>query len=140
MARKWLPTDYQDEMIPELRASPDDWIVNGGSVAGMWEDDEPTPVAEGEVVKFDWCEHLGRAKLVVSHDGTWTCDCPIPKAPYGSEFHVMAVGDPAAMNVDMEDFITELDPGEYDIRFYAWSCNPVPHEFKAGRFIPLAST
>lgn len=144
MSEKWLPADYQDEMIPELRDSPDDWIAPGcAALAAADEDCDPLPLTDGEIIKFDWCVGLGRGVITVIDSDTWTCDVDIPSAPDGSHLCIRVIGDdriadgPADLAQQM--IIDGDGPGSYEVTFYAWSRKSVPHEFKDGRFHILAA-
>lgn len=144
MSKKWLPADYQDEMIPDLRDSPDDWIAPGcAALAAADEECDPMPLTEGEVVKFDWCVSLGRNRITVTDSDTWTCDADIPSPPEGGDLCIRVIGDDrivdSADDLARQVIIDGDGPGSYEISIYAWSWKSVPYEFRDGHFHPLAT-
>ncbi|WP_337996190.1 hypothetical protein [Oleispirillum naphthae] len=143
MVKKWVPTDYIDEVTPPGRATPDDWIVEGAGLGGFDETDPPMPLNEGEIVLFDWVVDLGRATVLIEEDGTYDCTVPIPVPPPGGTFHVFIPFDPDTMALDMDTFVAATfaadGPGGYDVSFYSWSAESLPFEFRDGRFIQVGS-
>lgn len=152
--RKWMPHDYQDEVVPPARPSPDDWITqfDDGApalVAGDFSDDkEPgRALRSGEVVKFDWIETYGSRQMTFrrSEDGwKWELHGDQPTASPAGDMFVAEVGNwesaMPSLNEFAEayaDFVSE-DGEEITVVFYAWSSGPSEFEFRDGSFHAVA--
>ncbi len=140
MCRKWVPSDYVDEITPPPRETPDAWIEGGNALAAFDDAAPPRPLAEGEIVRFSWVETLGAVTITIAEDGSWTSNPPIPETPEGAAFHIWEPYDPDTLSFDVDSFVAqwfELDgPGEIDAETYAWSTENTPHRFHAGHFLP----
>lgn len=81
-ARRWWPSIYADEIMPEGLFSPDTWITgrcDAGWIIGPKARDErldySCQIAQpGDVVEFDWHEPRGTRDLVIHPDGTWVVE------------------------------------------------------------------
>lgn len=149
--RKWMPSEYADEVVPPPRPTPDAWIITlsdgahalaGGEPYG--EDAGPgRALKEGDVVNFDWTENFGNRELTFhkSDDGwKWTLDGDEPLAPPDGYMNVAEVGDWETAMPSLDEFAeTYSDSGVEDgetitVTFYAWSANDVPFVFRGGKF------
>ena len=152
--RKWLPSDYQDEVIPPPRNHPNDWIVRlPGDSYGLAPADEseadPRILKDGDIVKFDWTESHGRAEFTVNADRTWLIDRDAPNAPEGGYMMVAIYGDTVdtmmpGLDEFAEAFISNLSDGELPfsdiVTFYSWSSESLEFVFSNGSFQPLKNT
>lgn len=148
--RKWLPKDYQDEVIPPPRNSPNDWIVRlPGDAYGLAPADEeygdPHVLKDGDIVEFDWTVYHGQASFFVADDAdrNWWIDVDEPKVPEGGYMivaeHCNAID---TMQDGLSDFakafienLTNADlPCETTIIFYSWSLKSVKFRFQNGQF------
>jgi hypothetical protein len=146
--RQWLPSDWQDESIPQPRPTPDAWIVKteaGGlelRAEDGWEDCV-IPLQEGTIVAFDWTENYGRTTVHFSADGTWRSDAPEPTPSPGAELLVAEVGDWESCTPGLNDFCKSHQgfSGHRDedvlVCFYAWSIRATSFIFTNGAFEPL---
>lgn len=97
-ARRWVPDEYADEIMPGGTVSPDEWIVGfcgAGWIIGSPQEDERKDytcalVQPGDEIGFDWHEPRGHDTLTIFPDGTWQ----------------LAAGGPADWTCvfDLEDF------------------------------------
>ena len=136
MGKKWVPSNYVDEVTPPPRETPSDWLVGGNALADIEDDEPPHPLADGQIVRFDWVEDLGRSTIIIREDGSYDAEVP-PVIPEGGTFHVYDGCDPETLAFDMPSFIESLreeGPGRYDAVFYSWSWRGVPFRFHAGKF------
>lgn len=138
MTRKWVPSEYVDEITPPPRETPSDWIVDGKALAGFDETDPPKPLTEGQIVEFSWSADLGSCTITLREDGSYTTDAPVPDAPEGGTFNVYDGCDADTLAFDMPSFIEALreeGPGSYDAAFFSWSTRNHPFTFRNGRFV-----
>lgn len=102
--RRWWPSFLLEEVMPEGREHPQDWLSPNadGVTTVFWDEDEPGNVAgtisPGETIAFCWQENRGRVTIRVMPDGTWsladgrcgatsdlfTGEAPAPRAPAAS--------------------------------------------------------
>lgn len=153
--RKWMPHDYQDEVVPPSRPTPSDWIIkldDGAPALAFGDfcgsDDRPgRALKDGDIVQFDWVESYGTRELTFheSADGwTWELDGSEPDASIGGEMMVAEVGNWETMMPSLDEFAsTYADSGVSDgetitITFYAWSNDPTPFLFRGGAFHAVA--
>lgn len=149
--RLWLPLphDYQDEVIPPPRLSPDDWIMHldDGAAALAGGDDDPDDpgerLIEGAVVKFDWVEKYGTCELTFrrSEEGwDWVLAGDTPVASPGGDMFVAEQFNWESAMPTLDEFAqlcsdTVSDDGEIiTVAFYAWSREPIAYAFRGGRF------
>lgn len=148
LERRWLPAQYQDEVIPPPRATPDDWIISlPGDMRALarnvmvGDDGDGAPgvtLRDGDIVEFDWTVALGRATLTVAADRTWTVDRALPDCPGACSFAKLEY-DRDSMSDNVADLVEWCDcPGECELIYYAWSENSARFEFRGGRFHELA--
>lgn len=139
--KKWVPSDYVDEITPPPRETPDAWIEDYGNLAAIDDAHPPQPLAEGEIVNFSWVETLGSVTITIAEDGSWTSNPPIPETPEGACSHIWAPFDPDTMSFDVDSFASAMlendGPGEIDAEIYAWSIENTPYRFHAGRFVSV---
>lgn len=89
--RKWLPSDWMDEMPPQTGAAPDAFLRRHPDTGTLqlWPLDasnhEPESIGwmvrdlkDGDVVSFMWHEGHGGREMAVKADGSWTLDKPFP--------------------------------------------------------------
>lgn len=143
--RKWLPTDYSDEVIPPPRVSPTAWVVPQAD--GSWEMaaneiadyPQPIPLVEGQIVSFQWTEDFGTAELCFETDGTFTLDCDEPRAPDGGHMNVAIDGDWETVSPSVEELVENIrnggdSEGVETISFFAWSTRSDRFVFSNGKF------
>lgn len=139
--RKWLPTDWQDEVTPPPAVSPSDFIqldADGPFLAPLgWKPDteelaEHDPrirLEDGTLVQFSWVEDHGHRTLTVLADGSWTLDEPFPDA--AEQFWLP--GDPDTINLGIDDLVRgsidgwsdPLPPGDWVVAGYTWGPHSV---------------
>jgi hypothetical protein len=143
--RKWLPTEYGDEVIPSPRASPADWLLQvdgkfylaGNDIAG---DTAPRELREGEIVQFDWTEDHGTAELEILSPTEWRGEDRMPTTP-GGNMVMCEAGNWESQSDNISTFVEcycDMDrpslPAAVTVSFYAWSNAPTLYEFRAGAF------
>jgi hypothetical protein len=153
--RKWMPAEYQDEVVPPARATPSDWIVklNDGAPALAGGDPDETPgraLKDGDVVEFDWVEDYGNHQLTFKEAEddtgycglTWEIDGDIPTASAGGHMAVAEVDDWESVMSSLDEFAEALidnnppTPGDrIVVKFYAWSGYRTPLVFRTGAFV-----
>lgn len=153
--RKWMPHEYQDEVVPPARHSPSDWIIrlSDGAYALATGDqfgdaEEPgRPVKEGDIVLFDWTENYGNRNLTFSRsdDGwTWALHGDEPTASPGYDMMVAESGNWESMMPSLDEFASEYtdyieaDGETITVVFYSWSRQPTPFLFRDGSFHKVA--
>ena len=153
--RKWVPAEYQDEVVPPGRSSPNDWITrmsDGAPALASGDPSEDDDVAgralkPGEVVDFDWVETYGQRSLTFRCGGdgwTWELDGDEPIASPGGDMTVAEVGNWESMMPGLEDFASAyakngVEDGEtITVLFYAWSHRHTPFVFREGAFHEIA--
>lgn len=145
---EWLPSNYQDEMVPPTRKHPTAWLVQLPS--GQWaiDDAEPEPgndptwlLTEGDVVNFDYRVDLAEGDLVVSYDDDgepqWhtTFDASVA-APAGTSLSVWSF-DSHELFADLQEAVQELGAGTHSVQVYAWSYPSLAFRFTEGRLEPV---
>lgn len=142
--KRWVPERYVDEVTPPARATPTDWVMRRGSsfvLAPAFDEAEPRWLRDGEVVEFSWTEAHGTAQLTIADDGTWTCTRDMPETEGGTML-VIFDGDWETMDESIASLVENNslnggEPGEHDIRFYAWSDKTTKFRFRDGAFHTL---
>lgn len=150
--RKWLPTEWADEVSPTPEESPDKFIERDGErwvlrppVGNAFRDEEYLRIAiePGQVVDFMATEHFGYRIVTVNTDRTFSVDRPYPEKTthfWGGDdqlAHTLAElvnGDP-----ELPGMYDPLEPGEHEIAVYWWS-DSLPFRFDVdsggnGRFV-----
>ena len=144
--RRWLPSEWLDEVIPETLEKPDDFIQPDGK--GKWRlayraghpDAEGAvyrlPLVDGEIVDFSWTTSLGDWEVGVGEGSK-----PLPPAGYPHHATHHAI-DPGTMGDGLEELFEiaagwgELpEPCEtVDVHAYTWGneqwrflAEPTPH-------------
>lgn len=147
---KYLPEDYLDEMSPDRRASPNDWVkgrADGSYILVGWDeamdddpdDSDPRVLSDGDIVLFAWSRTHGMADITIAADGKWTAARPLP-APVENEQMMCAIfcdWETATTSVEeLAQSYLENHPagGEEPLVYYSWSNKGVPFEFRAGEF------
>ena len=151
---KYLPEDYQDEMPPASRPSPNDWIkrlpgdvfalVGLDEAMGNKPDDSAARIlTDGDIVLFDWSRGHGNAELTIRVDGTWSVSRDMPTGGENELMMVAFVGEWESVSMSIDELVENAagyrgatgEAEESDtIHYYSWSENGVPFEFRAGEF------
>lgn len=81
--RQWWPENFIDEVAPDGRATPSDWLIRlegGGYAYGNPTDRlaPPTAVQEGDVVEFSFQDQLGTSLMTLDADGEPAWTPPLP--------------------------------------------------------------
>lgn len=150
-SRKWMPHDYQDEVVSPARPSPNDWILKTDEGLALVADSEFTsadiagrPLSDGDVVKFDWTEQYGTRELTFHRSEVgwrWDLAGVEPTASLGGDMMVAEVGNWESVMPSLEEFAIEyaangVEDGEaITLVFYAWSREPVEFTLRAGEFL-----
>lgn len=141
-ARKWVPDHLVDDSHPELRASPNDWIIGPAGdcwlISGGDEDEmdakdieaERRHLQPGDTLDFLWYEDHGSFEALIQTDGTYEVRGFVPPAAT----HFAASGDPESLDLDLGSFCrnwagnnsTDL-PEWVTIHAYAWADVGIPH-------------
>lgn len=148
--RRWLPSKYQDEVIPPPLESPDAWVITlpDGTHAIAPIDDgidrNAWVLSEGEVVEFDWMENLGGDEIVITDDGSWELAVGEPTTPEGAYLCVLGDGDIDTLSESVEQFARNHidingEGGSYSLSFYCWSKQSTRCVFRAGALHPEPS-
>jgi hypothetical protein len=142
LKKRWVPSEYLDELPIQSRESPDDWIKNG-YLDGDDEYFPRHPLSDGEIVQFDWCVDLGIVQISISEGGEVSyAGCELCAAPPGSEVSVADVDNLEFAYHGLPEFVENNDPGNYVIRACAWGCVPVKFAFVGGKLqeVPCAGS
>jgi len=145
--RKWVPKDYVDEVTPEPKAHPSDWLIpmTGGRFALAPNELETEEVqkklrllAEGERVSFEWVDEYGTIGFQIHEDMTWTFDPPPPRG--AQHFYLMSDFD--VFEGNPEDFAllmvgSEDCPGTHEVGCFTWCTAAVVYEFRGGTFTEI---
>ena len=142
---EWLPSAYQDEVVPHTRESPTAWLVQTASGAWAIEDGEPVQgtdptwvLVEGEVVEFDYRVDLASGEITITLDEggerhwTTTFDANVA-APPGTSLTVWGYSE-IEMWPSLQEAAFDLDEGTHKIAVYAWSYPSIKFRFTEGRF------
>lgn len=149
--RLWVPSIYVDEISPPGRPSPQDWLarLDDGAPCLAPAEIEPedpgagrTPVALGEIVKFQWTQDFGLIEVTVSKDGTFTAH----QQPHAEATHFCLYGDSDTTGYGLAEFARclaqnglEGEEERFVVHCYTWS-DDVPHVLVSGsdglRFAP----
>ena len=149
--RRWLPSEWMDEVIPEPRDSPSAWIFKSDDGSYSVADNETAygsqdlagaPLAEGDVVEFSWTEDHGQQTVSFNGAGGWTLAGAEPTATPGSTMLYIEIYNAENMTDSLDELCRsemERDPSAHDIEvsFYAWSDASVRHVFHGGVFVPV---
>ncbi len=140
--RKWLPSEWLDEIVPIQGTSPDDFLKrNEAGVLQLVALDDPedtcwgpTDLTPGQIVEFSWFEDRGYATLIVREDGTWYCD-----PPFEGEGNCIADSDGDIIAQSVEDYVQQrtepmfggeaLEPGSHELDGWYWS-DPISFRVK----------
>lgn len=125
----WWPEALVDEIMPEGRKSPDDWIVdhNGAPALSMGEEEDndgpPQPLQAGQIIQFSAMVELDMCVLRLDAQGGYTVERPMhPEATdccilHGWQFETMAESVDGCVQ-GLRDGAAE--PGDYVISYYTW--------------------
>ena len=121
--RLYVPIDYLDEITPEGRDHPDQWIVSldeGCRLAHYEEDVAGRALQNGEVVDFSWLERYGDAILEINPDRTWDVSFEMPQGATlcGIDGDIDTISDSVATSV--ESYFYGLEVGYHTIQYYDW--------------------
>lgn len=142
--RKWLPSEWLDEVVPMQGKSPDDFLKrNEQGVLQLVPLDDledtswtPTDLEQGQIVEFSWFEDRGYATLIVREDGSWYCD-----PPFDEEANCISDSDGDIIAQSVEDYVQQqtelmfggepggLEPGRYELDGWYWS-DSIPFRVK----------
>ena len=152
MSDGWIPEPYFDEVVPEPKASPSDWIgaLDDGAPALLDFDGKVAERAlqDGERLDFYETRAFGGATLTFAADRTWPVDrdlpeganhvyCPDNEMAGSSVAVLVAESKECFRGHDSGDF----EPGEsYWITYWYWS-DRTPFRFHASTrsFVQVAS-
>lgn len=143
--REWLPDDYFDETIPELRAHPSSWIVDNNDGVPTLSDfygDPGKPLEDGFVLRFRYHEDHGKGAVTIADDLSWTA----PPMPEGANSAWTPDAWDLGGNASIEGLIGDLtglaslEPGTMVLHFSFWS-EPLPYRYDGAtrRFVEVAS-
>ena len=142
MADGWIPEPYFDEVVPEPKTTPSDWIgaLDDGAPALLdFDGEEPErALHDGDRVDFYESRAMGSATLTIGDDGSWSVDREMPAGAnlvscYDLEdsFDTIAAMIESAKESAVEGCGGEFEPGaEYFIRYWYWSAR-TPFRFDA---------
>ncbi len=139
-SKGWIPSEYMDEVCPEPRPTPSDWLIADPLKRLAPGDDGPEAapgrlVRNGDVVKFDELVSYPNVRAVWNGPGDWKLLSPYPA---GATCFCL-LGDPDTVGYSLDDFMRDngemgsFEPGEeFEINAFDWST----HEFvlREGRF------
>lgn len=124
--RKWLPTDWMDEAIPEPQETREDFLRPADEPGTFWlcpDEDEPDEFCDSkklrvdDTVQFDWTRQYGifTASFV---DGQWVTDRPYPASAnnfcrVGDEWEGVCESLQAAADL-------EGDAEPFSVHIYEW--------------------
>lgn len=131
--KRWLPDLLIDEVIPEPRERPEDWLIAGAN-HDFWitdDQDEDGPclrLVPGETAVFNWFRSFGTTTFTVHPDGTFSSTVPLP--PEAN--HFADVDDFETMMETPQDFARawaevvfgndkDADPLNVEVNVYQWS-------------------
>lgn len=137
--RHWWPSCLLDEVMPEGRLRPEDWLKpDADGVSTFWWDETVSDpqaagtVRPGEVVEFCWYESRGRVDIRIMADGSWHIDGDGRAANIPDIFTGEVKPDlPSARMDDATDFLidgdweTAADSMDELARFYVDAERPV---------------
>lgn len=127
MARKWLPSEWMDEMPPTMADNPSDFLKrNAAGVLQLTPVDEcgldPTDIEQGAEIAFCWVDRHDSILLTVFEGGTWSVVGDIPESANQFFYDYDAMADDLDTLVKGDAGFTDpLSPGEYDIDVATWS-------------------
>ena len=151
ITRRWMPSEYLDEVVPDARDTPSAWIerLNDGAhvLAAPFPDgaqQHGRRLSDGDEIEFSWTEDHGIGAVRFENEqgrlvlGRW------PNAVEGEMF-VCALGVPSSVSASIEEFCEHwIDNGEpvdedVTVAFYVWSGTPKVFKFCAAtaRFEPV---
>lgn len=141
---KYIPEIYLDEINPEGRDSPNDWVIRRGRGFALdrpfrdaperaW--NRPLPFADQQVFAFSWVEDHGTGVLVVNDSG-WSCTPPMPAAATTVrllEGYSTSIGG-SIDEMLREEFGDDWPEGEHPVEFYTWHTRQFRFDAASGRF------
>lgn len=152
MADGWIPEPYFDEIVPEPKESPSEWIgrLADGSPALLDFDGEVAERAlqDGERVDFYQTRSFGGATLTFSEDGSWSVDRELPAGAnhiYCPD-NEMAGSSVEALIKEAKECFRGYDSGDFEpgaaywVTYWLWS-DRTPFRFDAATrsFVQVAS-
>lgn len=77
--RRWWPSFLLDEVMPEGRERPEDWLspAENGVTTIHWDEERDQvagTISPGETVAFNWHEDRGVVTIRIMPDGTWSLE------------------------------------------------------------------
>jgi hypothetical protein len=146
----WIPYEYFDETIPDVRRAPRDWIGRyDDGAAGLLDFYGEGParrLSEGDEVRFIEYRDFGAAVLTVAGDGTWSVDRAMPDGANCVWCADLELGgrDIAQMMADWREGIEGSwaspfsESGPVTV-VYGWWSDPLPFRFTGAagcEFVP----
>lgn len=139
---RFAPADYIEDITPELRNHPTDWIVPnpvGQACLADFDGDPGDPLKDGEIVQFmEFTDH-GRTTLTLTAEG-YSVSAPMP----AGATHCLEQ-DHEALSDSVEEVVASLrasgaTPGDYELHYYEWS-GEQPFRFDAvsRSFLPVGT-
>lgn len=148
--RKWLPSEWMDEMPPTSSKSPSDFLkrnTDGVLQLTQIDDDESSSLIKsielGAEVAFTWYEHRGQSTLTIRDDWTWSID-----PPFDADTNCYRSDDADSENIwcEMQDLVDDMrdndgEPGTCEVEGWTWS-DDVLFEVRvldsgAAEFVPI---
>lgn len=141
---RYLPSAWQDEVIPEPQETPDAFIRRDGDgrfflVPCEWneadEDNYRLNLDACHVIAFDANQDFGDFTLTVREDGSFFTDRPVPEKAncFRKDRDIDTLARSLNALVAGGDFTDPLDPGTHAIDAYWWTDKPVWFRFRVGR-------
>ncbi len=86
--RRWVPSIFIEDICPNPRARPEDWIATHPNGAKwLFSDDvceqQPVRVDIGDIVRFNWVVDHGTFEITLHPNGSWSCDDALPEGANG---------------------------------------------------------
>lgn len=149
--RKWIPTEWLDEVLPRMRPTPDAYIERDGAGWAMRlplgdadrdNDFYAAAIEDGQIVDFSHVDDLGAVVVTVAADRSFTVDRPVPEQATHFYDGALDIAETIAeaVNGDPEwpDTSEPLEPGEHVIRIAHWGHASFRFDATAARFILCA--
>jgi len=147
--KKWVPTDYVDEVAPAPRNTPSDWLIRlpDGRIAIDANDSipntQPRPLEDGAIVLMSWVEYHGTGFVTLDAVDKSIIALPdMPPSPPGGTMMVIGGdGGPEAVAWDLASLTSEWDAGDSEtVTYYAWSDHGTPYILVGDKLEPVEPT
>lgn len=129
----WIPEAYLDEISPEPKPSPSDWIgtLDDGApgLLGFYDERPERRINDGDRIDFYETRAMGSATLKIGDDGAWSVDREMPSAAnlvdcpdLESSFDSIGAMIESAEDTAVAGCGGEFEAGsDYHIRYWYWS-------------------